>query len=118
MSEKVKKKKHPSFQRSNYGRKDRKRVKDNWRKPRGIDNKKRMKLKSAGARPGPGWRNARAVRGLHPTGFQEAIVYVASDLETLDGKKQAARISASVGKKKRELILESARQKGIKVLNE
>ena len=40
-----------------------------------------------------------------------------SELEALDPATEAARISASIGKRKKDLMLEKATELGIKVLN-
>ncbi len=114
----AKKKKHPSFKRMNAGRPDRKRIGEAWRRPRGIDNKQREQFKFAGAHPSIGWRTARAVRGLHPSGFKEALVYNVPQLSVLDAEKNAVRIASSVGKKKRQLIIAEAKKKGLHLLNE
>ena len=39
------------------------------------------------------------------------------ELEAIDGETEAARISATIGKRKKELMLEKASELGIKVLN-
>ncbi|MCK4444288.1 MAG: 50S ribosomal protein L32e, partial [Thermoplasmata archaeon] len=59
----------------------------------------------------------KAVRGLHPSGFQEVMVHRMEDLEGMDPKKEAARIGHSVGSRKREQIEKTADEKGIRVLN-
>ncbi|WP_296859471.1 eL32 family ribosomal protein [uncultured Methanobrevibacter sp.] len=43
--------------------------------------------------------------------------YEAKELEDLDPASDAARISASIGKRKKDLMLEKASELGIKVLN-
>lgn len=113
----LKKKIHPTFARMNYGRTKRSRVKDNWRKPRGTDNKQRLKLKYAGSIPRVGWKNAAAVRGLHPSGFAEARVFCLKDLTCLDPKRHAVRIASAVGSRKRALLAQEAGKKGFKLLN-
>ncbi len=106
--------KHPKFQRQNAAAK--KRVGFSWRRPRGIDNKQRLKLKSAGALPSVGWRSAKAVRGLHPSGFFEKLVFNEKQLAQVDARTQAVRIAAGVGLKKRQAILKKAAELGLKVL--
>jgi large subunit ribosomal protein L32e len=114
---KVKKKKHPKFFRQNYGRTDRKRIGSSWRRPRGHDNKKRAKHAFAGAEPTIGWRNARAVRGLHPCGTGEALVKNMEELgKVMHGT--AVRIAHGVGGRKRGAIVSKARELGLKILNE
>jgi large subunit ribosomal protein L32e len=109
------KRKHPKFFRSNFKRRERKRVKDNWRKPRGIDNKKKEKRKTYGAEPNIGYGNRRSLRGIHPCGMEEIRVLNA---QMLDGvKAKAVRIAGPVGGKKRAEIRAKAKALGLRVLN-
>jgi large subunit ribosomal protein L32e len=111
----VKKKKHPVFKRPNYGRKSRSRIKKNWRAPRGIDNKMRLKIAYMGGRPSIGYRNAREVRGLHPTGYPEVLAARPQDIE---GKSNVViRIASGVGKLKRMAIEKRAAEMKLRVLN-
>jgi len=108
--------KHPKFNVPNSDRK--KRVKDRWRKPRGIDNKKRVGKKIMGASPNVGWRSARDDRGFHPSGAKEVLIRSIKDLESLQkGDKIALRIAAAVGAKKKSAIVEKAKAMGFAVLN-
>jgi len=93
------------------------RVKENWRRPRGIDSKMRLKKKGKPPLVSIGYRNPRMVRGLHPSGFKEVIVYNVKDLEKIDPDREAIRIAGSVGKRKRISIIEKADELGIVVLN-
>jgi large subunit ribosomal protein L32e len=88
-----------------------------WRAPRGIHSKLRMHKKEAGNLPRPGYGSPKSVRGLHPSGFEEFLVYNLKDLEKINPEKQACRISATVGKKKRLEIMKKAEELKIKVLN-
>ncbi len=113
------KKKHPTFRRPNYGRTKRKRIKDNWRRPRGIDCAQRKKLKKAGKHPSIGYKNPDALQHLHPSGKHEVLISSASEVEllALEPKNTIIRIRKSVGKKKRELIRKIAFEKGYEVVN-
>ncbi|MEM2597607.1 MAG: eL32 family ribosomal protein, partial [Thermofilum sp.] len=55
--------------------------------------------------------------GLHPSGFEEVLVHNVKDLERIDPKRQAVRIAATVGRRKRAEILKRAEELGITVLN-
>lgn len=94
-----------------------KRVKPNWRKPKGIDSKMRKQEKGWPKLVKIGYRGPRAARYLHPSGFYDKLVHNVDDLKNLDPKRDAARIAAAVGKRKRNEIIESARNLKIKVLN-
>ncbi|MEN6395504.1 MAG: 50S ribosomal protein L32e [Methanoregula sp.] len=103
------------FKRDGFGKK--RQLSDSWRKPRGQHNKQREQKKAKGALPKPGYGSPVAVRGMHPSGFFEVLVFTESDLENLDVKTQAIRISAGVGGRKRKALQEKAAEAGFKVLN-
>ncbi len=88
-----------------------------WRRPRGKRANKRLKLKEAGPVPSIGYRQPKEVRGLHPSGYKEILVYNPKDLEKINPEKEAARIASCVGLKKRIEIMRKAKELGIKVLN-
>ncbi|MDP2666745.1 MAG: eL32 family ribosomal protein [Candidatus Diapherotrites archaeon] len=86
---------------------------DKWRKPRGIDI---LRRKDDGAYPQTGYRMPKTIRGKHPSGYDEVRVATKKELDSL-GKTQAARIAATVGRKKRIQLITYANEKKIKVLN-
>ena len=88
-----------------------------WRKPKGIHSKMKRRLKRRGPIVDIGFRGPASVRGLHPTGFEEVLVFNTDALEGLDPKKQAIRIGGTVGTKKRMAIEDRADELGIRVLN-
>jgi large subunit ribosomal protein L32e len=94
-----------------------KRLKEAWRHPRGKHSKLREHKKHKGFMPQPGYGSPRSVRFLHPSGFQDIIVNNVSDLNNINPEKQACRIAASVGKKKRMEIMKKSNEMKIKVLN-
>jgi len=114
MSE-IKGNKKPKFLRPNYGRTKRSRVKGNWRKPRGIDNKKRIKRKFMGASPSIGYGRNNKLKEFHPSGLLEVRVHNASELEGVT--KRVVRIAGGVGVLKRKAIMEKAKAMGLRVLN-
>ena len=105
----------PAFNRQDHHMK--KRVPTSWRRPRGGLSKQRRGLKGKGDTVDAGYRTPQAVRGLHPSGFEEVRVHNADDLEGVDGDTQAVRIASTVGGRKRETIEETAEDRGIRVLN-
>lgn len=107
--------KKPKFKRQESWRY--KRVKENWRKPRGIDSKMRKKVKGWPPSPEAGYRSPKKIRGLHPSGYVEVRVQTVEDLNGLDPETQAIRIARTVGGKKRVEILALADERGIHVLN-
>ena len=109
------KQKRPSFRRVESWR--HKRVKDPWRKARGIDSQTRMKTKSGVRSPGKGYRGPKQVRGIHPSGYEEVRVETIKDLENLNNKKHALKISSKLGAKKRMTLIDHSKRRGFKILN-
>jgi large subunit ribosomal protein L32e len=105
----------PKFVRQESWRYDR--LAENWRKPKGKDNKMRKQKSGMPAIVKIGYRGPRAARGLHPSGYADNVVHNTAELARLDPKKDAARIGHTVGKKKRIEIINKAVELGIKVLN-
>ncbi len=114
----MKKKSKPKFNvlNSSKGKRGKKRVKERWRKPRGVDNKKRIREKWAGKSPSIGYKNSKSTRFLHPSGKREVLIHNLKDLEGLN-QDVVLRIASSIGKKKRELILEQAKSMGLRIVN-
>ena len=108
-------KSRPSFRRVESWR--HKRVKDPWRKARGIDSKTRKKKKSGVKSPSVGYRGPKKVRGLHPSGYEEVRVTTVSDIKNLNNRKHALKISGKLGTKKRIVLVDYCKKKGFKVLN-
>lgn len=91
-----------------------------WRKPRGIDNKQRLKLKSRPKHPVIGYRNPEEVRGLHPSGRRPFIVHNVKELRKLGerrGEDVIVYIAGTVGERKRMEIREEARRLGLALAN-
>lgn len=90
-----------------------------WRRPRGIDNKQRLKLKSRPKMPTVGYRNPPSIRGLHPSGLRPVVVHNIRELE------EAARlrgsvivyIASGVGRRKRTQLSRAAEALGLRVAN-
>ena len=87
-----------------------------WRHPRGIDSAQQRHDKSRGMHPRIGYSGPSETRGLHPTGVKELLVKNLTDLEGV-GENTALRIASAVGKRKREMIVEKAKELKLKVLN-
>jgi large subunit ribosomal protein L32e len=109
------KRKKPSFVRHESWRYMR--LKENWRRPRGLDNKMRRRIKGWPPVVSIGYKGPKIARGLHPSGYREVLVHNAEELEKVDPKTQAIRIAHTVGKRKKAGILAVARKKKVIILN-
>jgi len=72
-----------------------------WRRPRGKTSKMRRYEAGKPDMPAIGYRTPRAVRDLHPSGYNDVLVHNMAELEDLNPATDAARISASIGKRKK-----------------
>jgi large subunit ribosomal protein L32e len=109
------KSKKPAFRRQESWRY--KRVSQVWRKPDGVDSKMRRKVRGWPAQAEIGYRGPRKARNLHPSGYEEVSVRNVDDLAKVDPSTQAARISHTVGMKKRAEIYVRAGERHIHILN-
>jgi len=94
-----------------------KRLDKAWRKPKGIDNKMRRRVKGWPQIVKVGYRGPKITRGIHPSGYRDVLVHNMGELEGLDPEKDAARLASTLGAKKRTELIGRAKELGIKVLN-
>jgi len=107
--------KRPDFVRQESWRY--KKLATNWRKPKGKDNKMRKQVSGVPPLVKVGYKGPRKARGLHPSGYNDILVFNTKDLMKIDPKKDAARIAHAVGNKKRIDIVTEATKLKIKLLN-
>ena len=110
---KVIKGKKPDFPRTDAN-KIKRLSRSGWRKAKGRDNKIRRRLR--GAMPSPSYGSPKSVKGMHPRGMFEVIVYNLKDLAEV-GKELVVRIAATVGNRKKTEIVKEAKKLGLHVLN-
>ncbi|MBU1120839.1 eL32 family ribosomal protein [Candidatus Micrarchaeota archaeon] len=112
----IKEKKKPSF-RGRFGKKWLRRKKkekwNKWRKPRGIDIKRK---KEDGAIPKSGYRTRKKIRFVHPSGMNEVRVQNVKELAEVK-KGFVVRIGGKVGKKNKKIMVRKAKEMGLRVLN-
>lgn len=88
----------------------------NWRKPRGLQSKMRLKKRGYALCISVGYGHANSekhkVKGLIPV-----VVATIKQLEKIDAKTHGVIIAAKLGDKKREMILNKAKELGLKILN-
>lgn len=105
----------PAFKRQEWFRYSK--LGEKWRRPKGIHSKMKRNLKRRPPVVDIGYRGPKSVRGLHPSGFQEVLVFNIDGLDGIDPKVQAVRIGGTVGTRKRIQIEDRAAELGIRVLN-
>ncbi len=94
-----------------------KRVKESWRRPRGVTSRMRKEKNGWPPKVKVGYGTAASTRGLHPRGLIERLVRNESDLEGLKPKTHIARLSRQLGEKRRLILLERIRSLNIHVAN-
>ncbi|HLC58888.1 MAG TPA: 50S ribosomal protein L32e [Candidatus Nanoarchaeia archaeon] len=109
----ISKSKKPEFERqqANYKR----RFEGQWRKPKGIQSKRRRAFRGHAKMPSIGYGSPAEIRGLTRTGYVPITVSNVNDLQNVK-EGCAALISAVVGLKKRVTIINKAKEMKIKVL--
>jgi large subunit ribosomal protein L32e len=110
----IQKRKKPDFARFESWRY--KKLSSSWRRPRGRDNAMRKKKGGWPKSVEVGYRSPKNVRGFHPSGFEEEIVYNPKELEKVN-PKNVVRIGHTVGLRKRLIIAERAKELNLRILN-
>ncbi len=112
---KIQKSKKPTFKQTDSHKK--KKLAEYWRRPDGIHNKTRYSKHGKCPLVERGYGSPVAVRGLHPSGFEDVLVNNVPEIESLKIDRQAIRIGRTVGARKRSLIEKRAEELGLKILN-
>ena len=110
------KKRRPAFKRLENWRYKRL-ARSSWRKPKGIDNKVKEKRKGWHKMASIGYRGPVKVRGLHPSGREELMIYKDTDLLRADPEKHVLRIYRRISRKNRLDLESQALIMGFKILN-
>ncbi|XP_050605964.1 60S ribosomal protein L32-like [Macaca thibetana thibetana] len=94
-------------------------IKRNWWKPRGIDNRVRRRFKGQILMPNIGYGSNKKTKHMLPSGFRKFLVHNVKELEVLPtcNKPYCAEITHNVFSKNRKAIVERAAQLAIRVTN-
>ncbi|ELV09974.1 60S ribosomal protein L32 [Tupaia chinensis] len=94
-------------------------IKRNWRKPRGIDNRVRRRFKGQILMPNIGYGSNKKTKHMLPSSFRKFLVHNVKELEVLlmCNKSHCAEIAHNVSFKNRKAIVERAAQLAIRVTN-
>ncbi len=106
--------KKPTFLRTDSNRK---KYKNKWRKPRGLQNKRRLQFKGHQKNPSQGYRSPVEVRGLHNSGLELVNISNIKELDNINKETQIIEVAARTGIKNKVIILEACKTKGINVSN-
>ncbi len=109
-----KKKFMPSFTRQDAHKK--KKLSSSWRKPRGIDSKKRL-MKNNRVIVKPGYGTPSKLRNKDSQGREIVVVSSLKDLGLLDPKNHSIVVSKRIGLKNKLAIFEEILKKGFHVHN-
>merc|ERR1711982_48542 len=92
-------------------------VKRNWRKPKGIDNRVRRKFKGMYKMPNIGYGRSSVTRHMMPSGFKKVLIHNVKELEGLmmTNKTSCAELARGVSAKNRKTLIERAAQLAIRV---
>ncbi|XP_053232682.1 60S ribosomal protein L32-like [Podarcis raffonei] len=91
-------------------------IKRNWQKPRGIDNRVRRRFKGQILMPSIGYSSSKKTKHMLPSGFRKFLVHNIKELEVLM-MSYCAEIAHNVLSKNRKVIVERAAQLAIKGTN-
>lgn len=111
----AKKKKTPKFLREEMYKV--KKLKDVWRRRRGLDSKKAEEKRGKGKSPKIGYKKSGSIAGISPSGYYPILVHNHGELQTLNPVREAAIIASAVGRRKRNEIIKMANDRKIMILN-
>ncbi|PIO76538.1 ribosomal protein L32 [Teladorsagia circumcincta] len=114
---KIVKKKVTKFKRHESERYHR--LKPNWRKPKGIDNRVRRRFRGMRAMPTIGFGSDRRTRFVLPCGYKKVLVRNVKDLDMLlmQSFRYIGEVAHTVSAQSRKAIVERAAQLNIKLTN-
>jgi large subunit ribosomal protein L32e len=90
---------------------------DKWRAPKGRHNKQRHGFAGHSSKVKPGFGTNNLVKHLDKSGLLPVLVNSIDNISILDKNIHGVIVGKHMGDRKRVLILEELKKKGIKVLN-
>src|SRR3989338_5266245 len=105
----------PAFVRQDINNK--KKLKNKWRRAKGLQSKIRRGLKGYSRQPSRGFGSPAAVRGLDRSGLEPGMVHNANMLSSIIKEIHGIIIGSGVGMKNKIEIVKICKEKGIKILN-
>ncbi|KJH49769.1 ribosomal protein L32 [Dictyocaulus viviparus] len=114
---KIVKKKVTRFKRHESDRYHR--LKPNWRKPKGIDNRVRRRFRGMRAMPNVGFGSDKRTKFVLPCGYKKVLVRNVKDLDMLlmQSFRYIGEVAHTVSAQSRKAIVERAAQLNIKLTN-
>ncbi|XP_045620180.1 large ribosomal subunit protein eL32 [Procambarus clarkii] len=94
-------------------------LRPNWRKPKGIDNRVRRRFRGQYLMPNVGYGSAAKTKHMLPNGFRKVLIHNVRELEVLmmQNRTFCAEIAHGVSSRKRKDIVERANQLSIRLTN-
>ena len=93
-----------------------KRLGGKWKRPKGLHSKTRNNFKGHRKNISVGYKAPPETRGLVKN-LENVVVYTLKQIENINPKVQGISIATSVGLKNKILLVEKAKERGIKILN-
>ncbi|KIH61535.1 ribosomal protein L32 [Ancylostoma duodenale] len=95
------------------------RLKPNWRKPKGIDNRVRRRFRGMRAMPTIGFGSDKRTKFVLPCGYKKVLVRNVKDLDMLlmQSFRYIGEVAHTVSAQSRKAIVERAAQLNIKLTN-
>lgn len=94
-----------------------KRIRQRWKRPRGLQSKVRLHKRGYRRSVSSGWRSPKAARGLSPEGLIPVRVENLVQLEALDPATHGAMVSGRVSIRTKKTLYDEAKKRSITILN-